>query len=121
MSDLAQRACQEASQRTDYLPAIIGLIGVLVGGFISFIGNLVVERFKQRAVAKKDEPRKKLLRTMLTDNRFPEHWRQLSTLMHVIGANEETTKQLLIEVGARGSEDKQDLWGLIEYHPLDKI
>jgi hypothetical protein len=36
---------------------------------------------------------------MLEDNRFPDHWRKLDTLMHVIGANEETTKRLLIELG----------------------
>lgn len=39
--------------------------------------------------------------------------------MHVIGANEETTKRLLIELGARGSEDGNELWGLIKYHPFE--
>lgn len=38
--------------------------------------------------------------------------------MHVIGADESTTKQLLLEIGARGSEDKQELWGMIKHHPF---
>jgi hypothetical protein len=54
---------------------------------------------KERSLAKKNKPRKELPRAMLEDNRFTDHWRKLDTLMHVIGANEET-----IELGARGSE-----------------
>ena len=57
---------------------------------------------------------------MLEDDRFTDHWRKLDTLMHVIGANEETTKRLLLDIGARGSEDKQELWGLIKFHPFEK-
>lgn len=45
-------------------------------------------------------------------------WRELSTLMHVIGADEETTKRLLLEVGARASEDGKSLWGLVTRNPL---
>lgn len=51
--------------------------------------------------------------------RSPKYqWRKLETLKHVIGADEETTKRLLLEVGARASEDGQPLWGLIERNPL---
>jgi hypothetical protein len=39
----------------------------------------------------------------------------------VIGADEETTKRLLIEVGARRSENDDGLWGLIENHPFDQV
>lgn len=55
---------------------------------------------------------------MLNDDRFPEHWRRMSTLSRVIGASEQTTKRLLIEVGARGSEKDDALWGLIAHHPF---
>ena len=37
------------------------------------------------------------------------------------GADEQTTKRLLIEVGARASEDGQPLWGLVERNPLPSI
>jgi hypothetical protein len=53
--------------------------------------------------------------------RFTNNWRNISTLSRVVGADEETTKKLLIEIGARGSELDDKLWGLIKYHPLDKI
>jgi hypothetical protein len=53
---------------------------------------------------------------MLKHPKYP--WRQHDTLMHVIGADDETTKRLLLEVGARGSEDGQPLWGLKERNPL---
>jgi hypothetical protein len=102
--------------RNDYVTAIIGLVGVLVG----FLGNVVTQWLKERSLAKKDRPRKRLLLKMLEDNRFPQHWRSLDTLMHVIGANEETTKRLLLEIGARGSEDQQELWGLVKFHPFEK-
>jgi hypothetical protein len=102
----------------DNLPAMIGLLGVVVGALLQILGNILAQWCKQRAAAKKDEPRKKLLKEMLEDERFPQHWRKLDTLMHVIGANEETTKRLLFEIGARGSEDQQQLWGLRKYHPF---
>lgn len=46
-------------------------------------------------------------------------WRNLSTLSHVIGADEETTKRLLLEVGARASEDGKDLWAMKSRAPLN--
>ena len=45
-------------------------------------------------------------------------WRELATLQHVIGADEETTKRLLLELGARASEDGKPLWGLKQRNPL---
>jgi hypothetical protein len=45
----------------------------------------------------------------------------LDTLSHVVGSDSETTKRLLIEIGARASENGRDLWGLIEDHPLGNI
>ena len=104
----------------DHFTAIIGLIGVLLGYVLAILGNLVTYWLSQRTIAKKDQPRKRLLEKMLDDERFPGRWRKLSTLMHVIGADEETTKGLLLEIGARGSEDQQELWGLIKYHPFEK-
>ncbi len=96
--------------------ALIGLAGVFIGVIIQILGNVVVHCLQQRAKDRTDIKRKELLMTMLEDERFT--WRQLETLMHVIGADEETTKRLLLEIGARGSEDKQELWGLIKRNPF---
>lgn len=65
--------------------------------------------------------RTKLLREMLE----ARDWRKLSTLSSVVGTDLETTRRLLIELGARGSEklrqDGEEVWGLISKHPLEKI
>jgi hypothetical protein len=58
---------------------------------------------------------------MLKDDRFPNHWRKLSTLARVIGTDEETAKNLLVIIKARGSEKDDGLWGLIELHPFKEI
>src|SRR5467141_1786722 len=60
---------------------------------------------KQRVEAKRDKPRKKLMREMLVDPCFPDQWRKLDTLMHVIGSNEIIIQRLLLEIDSRGSED----------------
>jgi hypothetical protein len=98
------------------LVAIIGMVGVVVGAVVSVVGTILLHHLQEKAKAKSDEPRKKLLRDMLRDPRFD--WRNLDTLSHVIGADEETTKALLIQIGARASEDGKGVWGLLEKHPL---
>lgn len=98
--------------------ALIGFGGVAIGASIQIIGNLISDFCRQRLKDNADIKRKKLLTTMLEDQIYS--WRKLSTLMHVIGSDEETTKKLLLEVGARGSEDGQDLWGLISRNPFKK-
>jgi hypothetical protein len=39
----------------------------------------------------------------------------------VIGSSEEVTKELLLQIGARASENGKALWALIERHPLSEI
>ncbi len=96
--------------------ALVGLSGVVIGSVITVAGNFFLHWLKQRDAARKDEPRKRLLRDMLKAEDYT--WRRFDTLQHVIGADEETTKRLLIEIGARASEDGKPLWGLISRNPL---
>ena len=103
---------------TSFYIAVIGLIGALLGSVLTIVGNSFNQYYGRRADAKRDEPRRRVLRQLLEDDRFADHWRRLDTLMHVIGSDEATTTRLLIEVGARGSEDGQRLWGLMKYHPF---
>lgn len=96
--------------------ALIGVAGAVIGSIATMAGNVLLPWLRERSDARKDEPRKKLLKEMLN---HPEHsWRQLDTLMHVIGADEETTKRLLLQIDARASEDGQPLWGFISRNPL---
>lgn len=98
-----------------------GLIGVIVGASIVVGGNILLHWIQDRQRQKLDEGRKKLLEQMLQDKRFEGHWRKITTMSRVVGASEEETKRLLIELGARGSEKDDGLWGLLVYHPLDKL
>jgi len=118
MDEVAIQIAQKVVEDTKYFSAIIGLVGVVVGSVLTIIGNIVLHSLKQRAEAGKYAPHKKLLIEMLEDERFPNKWRKLDTLMHVIGADEETTKRLLLEIDARASEDGQALWGFKKYHPF---
>jgi len=70
---------------------------------------------------KRDEPKKRLLRTLLEDGRFPDG-RYLDTLQTVTGTSAEECRRLLIEVEARGmlgGRDGRELWALIANRPLD--
>src|SRR6266700_2165708 len=107
---MADQTSRDVVANTEHFTAIIGLVGVVLGSILTIFGNVLAQCLKQWSLAKKDKHRKKLLLEMLEDKRFPDHWRKLETLMHVIGANEETTKRLLLELEARGSEDQQELW-----------
>lgn len=96
--------------------ALIGVTGAVIGSVATIAVHLLLHYLQERAIAKRNKPRMDLLRQML---RAPKYqWRKLETLMHVIGADEETTKMLLLHVGARASEDGQPLWGLVERNPL---
>jgi hypothetical protein len=96
--------------------ALIGVSGAVIGSVATVVAQWLSHHLEGKAAAKREKPRKHLLLEML---RAPRHqWRKLETLSHVIGADEETTKRLLLEVGARASEDGRSLWGLIERNPL---
>jgi hypothetical protein len=97
---------------------VIAAAAAILGGFVTVLGQKLMERGEERGQRRLDAGRKQLLQAMLEDPRF--EWRELGTLRRVIGANEEDTKRLLIEIGARGSETQDDHWGLVSRHPLAK-
>jgi len=96
--------------------ALIGFGGVAVGAVLSIAGQFALHWFQERGRRKADDKRKKLLKMMLEDT--PDTWRRLEVLKHVVGADDEATKRLLLEIGARGSEDGQSLWGLLSRNPF---
>jgi hypothetical protein len=98
--------------------ALIGVSGAIIGSIATVAVQWLSHCLQEKTAAKRDKPRKDLLLEML---RAPQYqWRKLETLSHVIGADEEITKRLLLELGARASVDGQPLWGLIERNPLPK-
>lgn len=96
--------------------ALIGVGGAVIGSIATLSGNFLMHRLKMRDEKNKEEPARILLTEMLNHKNYT--WRKLDTLMHVVGASEETTKRLLLEVGARASEDGQNLWALKSRAPL---
>jgi hypothetical protein len=101
---------------TTIIVALIGVFGVVVGTFLTALIEYIKFRLQTSKQNKLDIARKKLLKTMLNEKQWP--WRKLETLKQVIGADEDTTIRLLIELEARGSEDGQPLWGLISKNPF---
>lgn len=96
--------------------ALIGVTGAVIGSVATVAVQWLAHCLQEMASAKRDKPRKDLLRNMLRSPKYK--WRNLDTLKHVVGADEETTKRLLLELGARASEDGLPLWGLVERNPL---
>lgn len=90
--------------------SLIGVAGAVVGSIATMAGNFLMHWLKERSESKKEKPARDLLTEMLSHSDCT--WRKIETLMHVIGADEEKTKRLLLEVGARASEDGQEKWAL---------
>jgi hypothetical protein len=120
-SALAAEIAAKVTADTSFWVAIVGLIGVIAGAVIAVVGSIVLHWFQDGPRRRLEDGRKKLLLQMLRDGRFQDRWRKLSTLSRVVGADEDSTKRLLIDVGARGSEKDDGLWGLIESHPFDQV
>jgi len=98
------------------LIALIGISGAVIGSIATLAGNWLKLFLEEKSKSKKEQPAKDLLTEML--NHKEHTWRNLSTLSHVIGADEDVTKRLLLEVGARASEDGKALWALKSRAPL---
>lgn len=94
-----------------------GTIGAVVGGLITLFGQWLFYLWQSRDARKRDKKRKDLLKNML-DNPGKEGWRKLETMAHVIGASDEETCRLLIELDARASETGSGGWALIKNKPL---
>ena len=96
------------------------VVAAAAGGILGVAGTLastwLSDYLKNRRSDKLDDARKKILRQMLEDQRF--EWRKVSTLAHVIRADVDQDKRLLLEIDARASEDGTDMWGLVSRHPF---
>lgn len=102
-----------------------GVVGGVVGGILGVLGTTVSaywgpRRLEEWQQDRHDEPRKRLLRRMLKDERFPDG-RSLKRLCIVTGTGEEECRRLLVQVGARGVifANEEEGWALTEKKPLD--
>lgn len=117
--ELATIIAAKVAADAGIMVSVIGILGVTIGAVITVCGTLLLHWLKYKPQRELDSQRAAILTAMLTDDRFQEHWRKLSTLARVVGASEATTKRLLIGIGARSSEKDDGLWGLLKYHSLE--
>ena len=107
---------------------VSGVIGGVIGGVLGVIGTLVsayygprkLEEWREkRADEQLHGPRKRLLKKLLEDERFPDG-RTLETLTLYTGTTPEECRRLLIEIEARGVKfsGDQEGWALISRKPL---
>lgn len=91
-------------------------LGAIIGA-VSSLGTTYLNAWltKKNKLDQYDLAAMELLTAMLAKGL---KWRELKTLSNVIGANEQDTKELLLMLGARASESRPDLWGLISRNPL---
>jgi len=115
---LAKTIALQVVSDTKFWIALIGILGGVAGSLLTLAGNILLHKIKERPKQALDKKRKHTLIEMLEDERFPNKWRKIETLSAVIGASEEETKRLLVEIEARGSEKADGKWGLIKGHPF---
>jgi len=98
----------------------VPMLYALVGGLISVMGQVALHIFKDRPHAKVKKIRMEMLTYLLDPKRRPDGspWRDVTDLQRFIGASEEETKSLLLQIGARGGLMENDVWALMEYRPL---
>lgn len=97
-------------------------LAVILGGAIGVIGSWGTTGINVYFSRKKPDPAEAAAKVLLKDLlEMPDwRWRKLATLANVIGADEGTTRRLLIEAGARGSMRNGALWGLTSRNPIQK-
>ncbi len=117
-SQLASEIAFKVVSDTKFWIATIGLAGAIIGSLLTILGNIFLHWIKEKPQRNLDNKRISMLKTMLDDDRFPDKWRNLSTLSSVIGADEQETKRLLFIAEARSSEKADGKWGLIKHHPF---
>ena len=95
---------------------------VVSGAAIGILGTLgstmLTHHLTGRRQSRIDKARKGLLQKALAGT-GKTGWMSVETLAHIIGADLDTTRTLLIEIDARGSMmTNKEMWSLISRNPL---
>jgi hypothetical protein len=93
MDELAKQIARKVVEETKYFTAIVGLIGVVVGSFLTIVGNIVIHWLANASRLRKMNRERTFGKRCSKMSVFREDGAELDTLMHVIGADEETTKR----------------------------
>src|SRR4051794_3066479 len=94
------------------------LLGTVVGSATSIGTTWFSEYLRNKRSNKLAEIRKERLRKLLSDENYK--WRSLERLCAAVGADEEMTAGLLLEIGARRSVGTKEVWTLIARTPFQE-
>ena len=89
-----------------------------LGGILTIGGTAVLEKQKSHRANSLAQKRRERLRQMLSGERYK--WRSLKVLSAAVGADENTTAELLIEIDSRASLDNTGSWALVSRPPWPK-
>ncbi len=101
------------------LAVVVGVLSGLGAAYISgYLGPKWLEEQRHQRKRTALEPRRELLRSLLSDKRFEV--RRFDTLRRVSGMEAEACRDLLIEIEARGvvTKNNEEAWALISRKPL---
>jgi hypothetical protein len=99
----------------EWAGAIGALLGAIIGAGTTVLTAWLTWRWQNRRVATLAEKRRQVLVRMLSSER--QKWRSIDALAASIGADKETTLELLIEIDARKSYTNDKSWALISRAP----
>ena len=88
----------------------------MVGGIGTFAATWLSAHLNRKQPDPTDEAAKKLLLSML--DRESWQWAGIDTLANVVGADHARVRELLLQIGARGSMRDGNIWGLISRNPI---
>jgi hypothetical protein len=96
-----------------------GIAGVL-GALIGVMGTMGVTWLNHYLSVPKEDVAEKAAKDLLTSMlQNPQwNWRSMKSLANVIGTDEATTRRYLLKIGARGSENNGEFWGLVSRNPI---
>jgi hypothetical protein len=87
----------------------------VLGAAVGSAGPVLLYWVQNKRANSLAEKRRQRLRELLSDPQY--QWRSMATLSASIGASDETTAELLIEMDARTWEKDRRSWGLISRNP----
>lgn len=92
------------------------VLGSMVGGIGTFAATWLNAHLSRKRPDPTDEAAKKLLLSMLDRENW--RWAGIDTLANVVGADHARVRELLLQIGARGSMRDGNVWGLISRNPI---
>lgn len=97
---------------------------VVAGAAVGILGTLgsvwLTHHLNGRKQARIDRARKDLLKKTLV-RASKTGWMSIETMAHIVGADLDATRALLIEIDARGSMNTdREMWSLISRNPLPR-